>query len=505
MTLVTAAPDVLTLGPGESAQVTVAVDPVSPYGIGSVTICVEVAPPYDGTIQGNFAGVVPAGEHWHIVGDVNLTGDLIVEGLLTGIDTFTVQGNGFTVFFQNGGRADLHGKVKAAWGPWGTDTTGWVTGDRLAIAPAKAGVFVPSELAWSNWSAARPANSPDVTLLDGRVAKPEVLNLSQSIVFENLARGFHFHDSAGVQNLSDVRFLNCGTPGVVGSYSCHFHLLGENSRGSLLERVVVEGGKNNAFVPHGSHGITFKDCAVYKATGAGYWWDYPLNPDHTANNSNDILYDHCLVLMATQIGFDLGAGAGNAVVDSVAACVQGGVNGPGFHWPSSVNQNIGGVVWQFQRNMAHNNKKGIFVWQNDAHPHLIEDFVAYRNKLIQVDHGAYTNNYVYKRLVLMGGSEASFKLHARGGILVEDVLADTPLLIFKHLADATEFVTFRRCQFPSAIYTEMGGTEQALSWIRYDDAGWTPAKFTLTAPNPESIIEIYEAGALTHRWAGGWV
>lgn len=45
----------------------------------------------------------------------------------------------------------------------------------------------------------------------------------------------------------------------------------------------------------------------------------------------------------------------------------------GFNWPSQ-----GSGIWEFQANVAHNNKcQGIFVWQNSAGNHIINDFIAF--------------------------------------------------------------------------------------------------------------------------------
>lgn len=504
---VTADPTELTLAPGETAMVMVSVDPASDYGVGSVCVSVTVPSPWDGTIEGDYSGTVPAGQHYHITGDVNLTGDLYVEGSITGIDTFHLQGNGFTVFFQNGGQADLHGKVKASWGPWGTDTTGWVVGDRLGIAPTAVGKYVPSEVVWSDWSASRPVNSPDVTLVDGSVRKPAVVNLSQSIVFENLARGFHFHDSAGVQSLSDVKFLNCGTTGVLGNYPCHFHLLGDNSRGSLLERVVVEGGKNHAFVPHGSHGIIFQDCVAYKTVnGDVYWWDPP--DGDPLNSSNDIAYLHCLALgMANSktrgAAFHLGSGSNNRCIDSVAAGFTELQFRSGFHWPEMAQS-----VWEFSGCTAHNiQADGIFTWQNSSNPdHLIADFTAYNCGKAGVEHGAYQNGYHYDGAVITGGPR-SVILHALTKndltLRFDNVRSDKPLEVTRHQATFNQPTLIRNCQFPSVMYTEMNNGGVNPSWIKYEDCGLVPAQFTLTGIMPTSIIEVYEAGLLTHRWAAG--
>jgi hypothetical protein len=462
-----------------------------------------------------------------IVGDLNLTGDVFSEGLLTGINTFHVQGNGFTWFFQNGGRADLHGKVKAPWGLWGTDATGWIAGDQIAVAPTKDGIYTPAVMAWTgDWATMiRPVNSPDVTLIDGTIAVPEVANLSQSIVFENLARGWHAHGSAGVFNVSDIKMLNCGTTGVLGNYPIHLHMVGENARGSLFERVVVEGGKNHAFVPHASHGITYKDCVAYKTVDDAFWWDLPegQTPTHTANNSNDTDWDHCLVLGLTGsspakrgrlAAFMVGAGSSNRVAFCTAAAIDGGTQCNGYHWPEAANNNAGGTVWEFHHNTTHNSKaSGFFSWQNDGtfhadQIHQNEDLIAYNCVTAAVDHGAYLNKYHWRRVVAGPNVGRSVKSHAApldadGDIRFENIISTAPFEIRKHNADRPSFVIVKGL-IPSVIVRELDASPgNNPGRYRFEDTGLDPTDFTFISVDPDSVFLIIEAGVEAYRYENG--
>lgn len=468
---------------------------------------------YDGTISGNFAGTVPNGQHWHITGNVNLTGDLVVEGLLTGINTFTVTGNGFQILVQNGGVVQLTGQPKTGWVRWGQAVTGWQSGDRLVVAPTKAAIYTPTVITWGgSWAAtSRPPNSPDVTLVNGSVALPEVANIDRSIKFNGLRR-FHLHNGAGIQSLKYLAIVNSGLTGVLGDYPLHFHLNGDTSRGSAVEGVVVEGGKNHAFVPHGSHGITFKDCVAYNTAGPAYWWDPPLNnnqPD--PNESHDIFYDHCLAVLVTGTdnrldGFTLGRGVGNRCVDTASTAVQGGTQASGFEWPE-----MGTGVWEFRDCVAHNNKAlGIFGWQNTSFDHVIEDFTAYRNGRAGILHGAYLNFYLYRNIVLTGNVQWAFMGHALSSnlpsmpdknLIIEDLISDGPLLIASHQQTSLRPVFYRRCTFTGVTYNEVNVNQSSV--ISYEDCGLVPANFILTIIQPQSIIEIKEGGLLTHRWASG--
>jgi hypothetical protein len=177
--------------------------------------------------------------------------------------------------------------------------------------------------------------------------------------------------------------------------------------------VVVFQGKNHAFVPHGSHGITFKDTiAKNTLQGAGdpYWWDNPGTNDNGDNDdgdaidsSDDIVYDHALVdgaVVGTRGGgFRLGAGDGNVIRDSAAINISGGNSCAAYVWPE---QSQG--VWVFQNNFASGPCHGIFVWQNDQRIHPIDGFSG-----DGVDHGAYINHYIYRDLDV-----PYFNIHASG-------------------------------------------------------------------------------------------
>lgn len=478
-------------------------------------------------ISGNYAGTIPAGTTGQIVGDVNLTGDLIVEGTLIGINTFAVTGNGFQILVQNGGVVQLAGIVKSGWVRWGDPVSGWVTGDRLGVAPSVSmslpptdAMIKPTVVIWQgSWGAtSRPANSPDVTMVDGSVAKPEVANLTRTIRFTNLRR-FHLHEGAGVSNLKHLAIVDSGKTGVLGDYPLHFHLNGNTSRGSVVEGVVVEGGKNHAFVPHGSHGIEFLSCVAFNTIDEPFWWDPPPTASSTINFTNDTIWDGCLVsgvvastptIAARLSGFLLDGGAGNKCNNSVVAGFFGGPDSSGFHWPEK-----GGGVWQFNNNVAHNcNKDGIFTWQNSgALTHLIDNFTAFHCGKAGVEHGAYVNVYKYRNLVLTGTGQWGLKVHARTPPLgqnpppvemltFEDVVSDRRLEVAPHSSVGTLRPTmYVRCQMPGVTYREEG---TIASWNIFEDCGLVPANFLLTIIRPDSIIEIKEAGVLTHRWAGAW-
>ncbi len=287
-------------------------------------------------------------------------------------------------------------------------------------------------------------------LADTLINEPIILRAGDTIEFRNGARlscglGCHadwqgtptstWSDDGLAQNLQrdikifgegDIRFevgsgvstiryveIDLQPLGELGHYPLHWHLIGDNSRGTLVEGVVIKNSTNRAFVPHGSNGITFRDTIASNIAGAAYWWDSPgtnefcqFRKQCTLDNSNNTIFDHALAdTITNRVGdnrgftltaFRLGAGSGNQVFNSVARNINPShiKNCSGFKWPSQANQNVGGNVWLFENNKTFDDRcHGIFVWQNDSNDHIIDGFVG-----PSIGHGAYGNDYDYRNV-----------------------------------------------------------------------------------------------------------
>lgn len=195
----------------------------------------------------------------------------------------------------------------------------------------------------------------------------------------------------------------------LGHYPLHWHLAGNSTRGTLVEGTVVKNSTNRAYVPHGSHGITFRNTIAYNIEGAAYWWDQPPfqgGPDR--NNSNDITYDRALAHTIRShhddvrgfrlAAFELGAGKGNAVRNSVARNIEPGSpkDCSGFGWPELANTQP--TTWGFKNNATYaSDCHGIFVWQNNQDTHIVDGFRG-----DQISHGAYNNRYDYRNVDVEG-------------------------------------------------------------------------------------------------------
>ncbi len=265
-----------------------------------------------------------------IVGDVTLAGDLIVEGMLTGVDFFTLEGNGHQIMAQYGGQIRLLGRRKTGWARVGEAVSAWGNRDRFAMAPTAAGVYMPKEATWKgSWGSI--GTPVAITLLDGRKMQPEVANLTRSITLRNLARVILF-DGAGPSEFRHIALVDCGAD-PLGFYPLHFHRNGSSVAGSVVEGVVVEGGRNRAFVPHGWHGVRFMDCVAYRTAKRPYWWD-----EGDGNESHDISHEKWLAMVVFPgpggeeknrlTGFQLGMARRSKIVDcAVVAAGEGRLRG----------------------------------------------------------------------------------------------------------------------------------------------------------------------------------
>ena len=363
------------------------------------------------TITGTIGPVeIPAGEHWRLAGDVTLTGDLMVAGVLSNEPAGSIDGQGkYGIHAHGGGRLQLEGSPKSAWARWGESASGWSGGDRLAVAPTGPGVYDKGQTSWGgSWgSTARPGGCEAVALPSGTI-QPEVVNMSQTFVIKGVTRLMMMEPAGAVKHvLRSIRIVDSGVAGKLGFYPLHFHRMGNATRGTVVEDVVVEGGRNHAFVVHGSHGVTLRRCVAVDTTNDVFWWDTNNEDASDARKSDDIVYDRCGVLGARPAdgkayitGFMASESrTRNQFKQCWAAGVRGGNEPQGFHWPG-----FGNAVWENQGCVAHNCAQGVRWWENSI-SHLaprMDGFTAYRNGRWSLMHGAYGNPMRVFDSVLVG-------------------------------------------------------------------------------------------------------
>lgn len=382
---------------------------------------------------------VPAGQRWvfdpAVTTTVTVAANVIVEGVLelkpssravvhtlqfTGIDETKIVG-GHTdtplatdvgMWVIGDGQLLAQGTPTAGWNRTGTDPT-WQTGDDIRVTPQTLGD-------WTNFPTFTPGSAvPTVTGPDGSVHPAEVFNLTRNVRI--LGGGGNAKNPMADSGRAHIQFLHCNKPqtisdvelrwlgprrstsdgsqGVTGRYALHFHKCGDAARGSTIDRVVVRDAGGHAFVPHASHGITFRDTIAYDVFESAYWWDPGAD-----NATNNVTYDHAAAFAVTDApakraftlaGFELGRGTDNTVTNSVVAGALGtSVNAGGFLWPSQANHSKS--AWTFTDNVAHNNRAaGIGVWQNDFGDHTLSRFTSYRNDE-GMHLGSYLNSYHYQ-------------------------------------------------------------------------------------------------------------
>jgi len=301
-------------------------------------------------LTGNVSGTVT--DTAQLVGRVNLVGDLIIDGgTLLARPGVTVNGNGFQIMVHSGGRVDWRGTPVFTWSGDGSNA-----------------------------------------------------NLTRDINLRNLRR-IMFTGGAGPSVIQYVAVHSSGTPRL-GDYPLHWHLNGNSTRGTIVEGVAVVDGRHHAFVPHGSHGITFRNTIASGIAGGAYWWDPPPKDGSPKdmNNSHDILYSHALADGISNApgddrgynlaAFSLAGGDNNTLRASVARNINPShkKNCSGFIWPSIGSQSS---LWTFENNKTFGSDcHGISVWDNDGKLHIIDGFTSTEG----ISHGAYINRYEYRHI-----------------------------------------------------------------------------------------------------------
>lgn len=424
---------------------------------------------------------VPAGQIWEFAPDTNTTvqsgGNVIVQGVLrmkpasaavvhtlrfVGIDESRFVGGGMDIvptdigmWVVGAGQLDIVGTKKAGWNRTGTDPT-WAAGDDIRVTPTARGNT-------TQFAVFTPGSAVPTVSHAGKTYNAEIMNLTRNVRIEGTGDGQANPATNGrahiwinsskpqVVRYAQLRHLGPRKPDteqpttdVTGRYALHFHMMGEGSRGSLVEGVVVRDSGSHAFVPHSSHGITFRDTISFNTFDDAYWWD-PDNDqigggDPTPNETNDLVYEHAMAAYTRfdpahrgyrLAGFQMGIGTNMTVVDCVAVGIQGNVDSSGFSWPEFANEDNN--VWNFAFNVAHNNNAdGIFVWQNDYNDHHINVFLGYHNGQYGIDHGAYHNNYRYENIVVFGNGLGGIRSIAAGSNRQSWKTIDTDSIVLGH-------------------------------------------------------------------------
>jgi hypothetical protein len=355
--------------------------------------------------------------------------------------------------------------------------------------------------------------------------KAEVLNLTRNVRIEGTATGrthvFVHNTTPVIHNIKHVAIRHVGPrffpAGALqeqkGRYGLHLHQNADNCRGTVIEGVVIRNCGNHAFVPHGSHGITFLDCISYDTWEEAYWWDDPDRSGAVVNDSHDIVWEHCVAAKVQAEtgdqrkfrlnGFNLMRGQGNIIRDCAAVGVQGSLDGSGVHWQEGVL-----AVWTVENVVAHNNQNhGFFIWQNTPDLHLIGPFTLYHNGRYGISQGAYLNAYHYLGGTLYGNTGGGIELSALSGgesrlgldLIFEGITIDAAgrsdygLATADHTLEGAP-VKVRNCTFLGHRVTPIGVTDAATNFpsvIDVVDCGFGPEGVTMeSGTHPESVVRV---------------
>lgn len=462
---------------------------------------------------------------------VTVSGNVVVNGVLemkpananvihtlrfTGINESNFVGGGMDpiasdvgLWVMGSGQLNLQGTPKTAWSY--TWQSSWKSSDEIYAAPNTPG----------NYSTFKKITSAtQVPAKNALGYSTELLNLTRNVRVEGTTSGYThvFIRSLKPSTIKNAAFRYVGPdPGAVGTasdatgrYGLHIHMCGNGSRGTIVDGLVIRDTKAHAFVPHLSNGITFRNTIAYNVKGEAYWWD-------EGDSSVDIVFDKtvaALVKKATggenhrMSAYFLGRGTRVTVTNSVAVGIdndEGGQDRSGFLWPENAE-----ATWVFNNNRAHNNEShGIFVWQNNELPHVIDGFIAYYNKNAGVEHGAYNNSYVYKNLTLLGNGRP-ITSHALGKpgdtnntdtqIWANIKTKGGTLIIEEHSRPGHVPVRFVGCDFGRIEVGDGGGPYPSM----YDfiNCGLEPSKFNLSGARSDSVFRVQRSNGTAYRLMG---
>jgi hypothetical protein len=420
---------------------------------------------------------VPAGQVWRIEGLVTSPKNVIVNGTLRmragdtlrfrNVNEALFVGGGMEpvasdvgLWLRPGGTLDAQGTPKSGWhrvdgallaGQRGivldADPVGWNAGDEVAIAPTLPPtdvnylqVEVRTIAAISGRSITLDSglsyDHPAVEVKPGKVMTAEVVNLTRDCVIEGTSTGrTHVHAMpSSPQTIKHALFRHMGPQkpgadgkmrGVRGRYPLHFHEVEDATRDSLVEGCVVRDSGFHGFVPHTSHGITFRDCVAFDCLQAPYWWDVDdaLGDDAESKITKDTVWEHCAAIrtglrVGRDGGFVLQAGttkttgpATNTMRDCVnAASYQRGdsvssTEHSGIFWNNG--------IWIFEDNVTHNGAGfGAGLWWNPDTQDIADRFVVYHHKGTMLA-GAYSNPYLWRDCIFYG-CQGPIEIHGFG-------------------------------------------------------------------------------------------
>ncbi len=465
------------------------------------------------------------------------------------------------LWVMGAGQLDLAGTPKTGWTralgsvsagateiPLRTAPTGWRAGDDLSIAPtAKPDGGTDFYKGFDETTLAGTSSSSVLLAAATRRAHPEVngqwsaevMDLTRNVRIEGTASGpaHVFIRSTRPQSVkyTQIRYVGVlkGTntqAGTSGRYGLHFHMMGDASRGTVIEGVVIRDAGSHTYVAHASHGITFEDDISYNNVEDAFWWDGSPNNRDPGDPTDDTLINASIVALARGVpddnrdyrisGFNLGMGHRNTISNSTAVGTGGTAGSAGFGWPEDAGQNIpGNGVWTFnQGNLSHNNHDdGLFAWQNTGTLHDVTNFATYHNGEYGIEHGAYVNSYRYANAAVYGNGRAGINTKAKPQpsrpLSFQNMIVDgggispSGLVSFDHVADDDLLPTlFLHCVFKGQTGAAVAlslGEHQAPEIMDFVEPQFSGTAFSMKGLLPGTRIRVQNGASAYQLDAAG--
>jgi hypothetical protein len=310
------------------------------------------------------------------------------------------------LWVMGNGSLDLQGTRRTGWTRDPDQAVGWQESDELRITPTEVEDFESRP-----WSMGDP-----VPQAYPEVPSAEVFNLTRNVVIEGTPEG-NAHVFIRSNEPSTIKFASFEHLGprcecdasenapeegpITGRWALHWHHH-HGGEGTIVEGTVVRHAPARGYVPHMSNGITFTDTVAYDVDGAAYWWDPP--EEDTDSHTDGTLWDRALASDVRGSSFFLGDSlipSSNRIVDSVAAATvpdEFSTTTAGFQWGSK-----GDGVWSTENIVSHNNRRGIYRWNNHNLLELSDETTLYNNHASFIQ-GAYGSNHLYDGLTLRSDS-----------------------------------------------------------------------------------------------------
>jgi len=304
------------------------------------------------------------------------------------------------------GSLDLEGTRRTGWTREPDQAVGWQATDELRITPTDVEDFQSRQ-----WDMGDPVPQayPDVP-------SAEVFNLTRNVVVAGTPEG-NAHVFIRSNAPSTIKFASFERLGprcecdasesapdegpITGRWALHWHHH-HGGEDTIVEGTVIKHAPARGYVPHMSNDITFRDTVAYDVDGAAYWWDPP--DKETDSHTDGTLWDRALASDVRGSSFFLGDSlipGSNRIVDSVATATvpdEFSTATAGFQWASR-----GAGVWATEGIVSHNNRRGIYRWNNHNLPELSDETTLYNNHASFIQ-GAYSSNHLYDGLTLRSDS-----------------------------------------------------------------------------------------------------